>query len=677
MSINHYIAGYLDATVNIIIKTNSGNSKQLCVNFSIYKDFQDKDIFKDFTCFGCKENKDTFTYEIKGKNCKNILEFLNKNSCIYREKSKLALEFIELIGKSNKSNDREEKGMEVNRMVDETPDKNKITNEYIAGICDARCSLQTRDEFRVSFQEGVQLLKDICEITNIGTFIIGDTRPRWYIGKRDFSNFYRLIFPHMLRNTQRIEEFYNRLYYVPNEENSDEMVNDFDENEYLAGFFDTRITVGYSSRQGRKPELKINCAHVNELNKDIIFPFFGNKTTPYTNNTIRENKEDIVELLANYSKIAKPMFVAIREYLNLVDEWKKNENRIKELGNIISNYCRKNGRNLEESLSDSYIAGIFDSYGDVKNKVNKDVPQSIIINLTASSYLIQHLNNYFNFSVKGIEGYRFEIQSRDDINVFCNKIANKVKLKRDELQRIYNYVNPEFDVEFSTICKQFEKDFENKYKLISRHKGHVFKRRMINCYEILESEERKQVAKFMIIRKSGEIDYFYVDKDNIDKVRYYNDKLLYWSTRNNGKYIYCKLNNTTKFLHHIIMNFDGRGKGFRDLSVDHRDRNPRNNLIENLYLATPQEQLANRRKPIIFKNIPAGLNFAPDIYISYSPSKNLYQINKHPAQKLGLVVSCKEFKCNDNLTPEENYEIVLNQKEEYDILYINHLNSTT
>jgi len=82
----------------------------------------------------------------------------------------------------------------------------------------------------------------------------------------------------------------------------------------------------------------------------------------------------------------------------------------------------------------------------------------------------------------------------------------------------------------------------------------------------------------------------------------YQKILDYEKRENNGKkitfyihqngYIVCSNN---LYIHQIIMNCHGNGKGTKNVSVDHIDRNPLNNTMENLRVATREEQEQNSK----------------------------------------------------------------------------------
>jgi hypothetical protein len=70
-----------------------------------------------------------------------------------------------------------------------------------------------------------------------------------------------------------------------------------------------------------------------------------------------------------------------------------------------------------------------------------------------------------------------------------------------------------------------------------------------------------------------------------------NGEKITWYKTANG-YISCHNN---VFIHQVIMNTWGNGKGTSIVSVDHLDRNPMNNRYDNLRVATMQEQQKNSK----------------------------------------------------------------------------------
>lgn len=72
-------------------------------------------------------------------------------------------------------------------------------------------------------------------------------------------------------------------------------------------------------------------------------------------------------------------------------------------------------------------------------------------------------------------------------------------------------------------------------------------------------------------------------------------KKLTWYKASNG---YIQTHSVEKkcfYIHQVIMNCYGNGKGTKNISVDHADRDPLNNTFENLKIATRKEQEQNSK----------------------------------------------------------------------------------
>jgi hypothetical protein len=74
-----------------------------------------------------------------------------------------------------------------------------------------------------------------------------------------------------------------------------------------------------------------------------------------------------------------------------------------------------------------------------------------------------------------------------------------------------------------------------------------------------------------------------------------NNKKLTWYKATNGYIQTHTCEQKGYFIHQIIMNCYGNGKGTNIISIDHIDRNPLNNSLENLRTATRKEQEQNSK----------------------------------------------------------------------------------
>jgi hypothetical protein len=123
-------------------------------------------------------------------------------------------------------------------------------------------------------------------------------------------------------------------------------------------------------------------------------------------------------------------------------------------------------------------------------------------------------------------------------------------------------------------------------------------------------------------------------------------KKITWHKHSNG-YILSSMNSL--FMHQIVMNCYGNGKGTKTISVDHIDRNPLNNTLTNLRIASRSEQEQNskgisegtkRERKSSARELPDGLTqqmmMKYLVYYKecYNKEKKLYReffkVEKHP-----------------------------------------------
>lgn len=192
-------------------------------------------------------------------------------------------------------------------------------------------------------------------------------------------------------------------------------------------------------------------------------------------------------------------------------------------------------------------------------------------------------------------------------------------------------------------------------KIISEHRGHLVKEGVTagsysNPYKICDDGKGYIVEMFDSKGRSFFFDYadlkkvllFKTDKGN--RVSWYVTKtgvtsdgtrdLRYVGCRNGGKMIY---------LHRYLMSYtEKKGKG--KYSIDHKNRNPLDNTINNLREATQSEQNKNtgkRSRKITARPLPEGItqNMLPKYVVYYYENqknqlgyRDYFVIESHPVQ---------------------------------------------
>jgi hypothetical protein len=190
---------------------------------------------------------------------------------------------------------------------------------------------------------------------------------------------------------------------------------------------------------------------------------------------------------------------------------------------------------------------------------------------------------------------------------------------------------------------------KEKYKIIEYIQGHYIGLGNDAC--VMKNPLWK------VLNETGEEELFmYCEKDTLCKLcdksyikildyEKLNHKKITFYIDQNG-YICCT---TGLYIHQIITGCYGNGRGTKEISVDHIDQNPKNNCLNNLRIATREEQEQNskgikdgtkRARKHNAKPLPEGIT--QDMmgkYVNYyheyidkeqTKSREFFKIEKHP-----------------------------------------------
>jgi hypothetical protein len=243
-----------------------------------------------------------------------------------------------------------------------------------------------------------------------------------------------------------------------------------------------------------------------------------------------------------------------------------------------------------------------------------------------------------NFNIKYIEN--------DTIIVLTEQLAKNIYLNKKNKND--NFL---VKLERKNIIQMSKKDkyIKDNYKLLKTYRGHinklgtdakVEKNRM---WKIYDEKENKNIYLMycepdilvQLCRKSIKIIKEF-ENNNTGKITWYFHPNGYIQGSNN------------MYIHQIITDCYGNGKGTMDVSIDHIDRNKLNNCFDNLRVATREEQEINtktsdgerRARSKSAKPLPDGItNDMMKKYVvyykeCYNKDKQLYReffkIEKHP-----------------------------------------------
>lgn len=221
-----------------------------------------------------------------------------------------------------------------------------------------------------------------------------------------------------------------------------------------------------------------------------------------------------------------------------------------------------------------------------------------------------------------------------------------------------NYVfnnNNKYDLRKSNVFPyhKYHNEIEKNHKIIKYIPGHINE---------LGNSANQMKNPLWIVEENGEnIILMYCEKNTIIKLceKSYK-KILEFEERINEKLTWYLLLNgyvcsripkdgIILYIHQIITDCYGNGKGTTNISVDHIDRNPLNNTYDNLRIATRKEQEQNskgiisgtkRERQKTARTLPDGIEqsmmrkYVVYYYNVYNKEKNLsreyFRVEGHP-----------------------------------------------
>ena len=218
-----------------------------------------------------------------------------------------------------------------------------------------------------------------------------------------------------------------------------------------------------------------------------------------------------------------------------------------------------------------------------------DIPDFCKILNSSKKFVIRNPDKYPSYISNGKRYtfidfiYKFPLETT--IYIFENK--NEFDLRKCNVKIYHNYHN---------IIKE-------QYQVINYIQGHynnfgIDAFIMKNPIWVVKENENEKEKLLMYCEKNTIIKLCSLSYQKIlDFEKKHNEKIT-WFKCENG-YIYGSISNITNIkkitIHQVITGYYGNGRGTSNISVDHIDRDPLNNTVENLRLATREEQEQNSK----------------------------------------------------------------------------------
>ena len=230
------------------------------------------------------------------------------------------------------------------------------------------------------------------------------------------------------------------------------------------------------------------------------------------------------------------------------------------------------------------ICGIL-KWHDKNNIYNIDMDD--MLNIINSKIIFIYDDNipYYNYNYKKINLFQYIYKlNMQNIDIIY-KNGNKYDMRKSNIIIFHKYNN---------IIK-------NKYNIINYIQGHFISKGVDAgsiknpLWKIKENNITQNTYYIMFCETNGTCK---LDESSYQKILDYekqNDCKITWYLQINGYIAGHITSDKVIFMHQLIMNCYGNGKGTKTISVDHIDMDPTNNMMENLRIATRDEQEQNSK----------------------------------------------------------------------------------
>lgn len=224
------------------------------------------------------------------------------------------------------------------------------------------------------------------------------------------------------------------------------------DSSYIAGFFDGDGTVCIGKCRGGF-QLKVELTQCNEeftkylANMYDAKIYFDTRLSKYNNETACSLRLcglqaiPVLILVSKYGVVKQPQAVIALEYLSMARQrglYNKREEyymKLKEMNTDKTSYDKD-----YSTISNGYIAGLFDAEGNVYNAIiNGKHRYYVKITQKCDPVLISNIQKYLGFGkIAPSEPYRLVFHSRNDIINFWKVINPYVYIKKDQYLALLN-----------------------------------------------------------------------------------------------------------------------------------------------------------------------------------------------------------------------------------------------